>query len=208
MTTRHLREGQEARVTAIHWRSGKIDRICRSPACAECMAGLDGEDDLTFLRFLWAEMQGKAVDKRDVDKTAKQVKGLFITDAKNLFDKLVRATPSVKGAEKRSGIEAMSLRENLINGGVEICWVDGGGMLANVLTKTSEKGQGWLFLQLGQRWRIRHDELRASQKKRKAAGLRLVDIEDTQHTENLHSNNTYNSNIPEHDNQQSNSTDS
>lgn len=208
MRTRHLREGQEARVTAIHWRSGKIDRICRSPACAECMAGLDGEDDLTFLRFLWAEMQGKAVDKRDVDKTAKQVKGLFTTDAKNLFDKLVRATPSVKGAEKRSGIEAMSLRENLIKGGVEICWVDGGGMLANVLTKTSEKGQGWLFLQLGQRWRIRHDELRASQKKRKAAGLRLVDIEDTQHTENLHSNNTHNNNIPEHDNQQSNSTDS
>ena len=182
MTTRHLREGQEARVTAVHWRSGKIDRICRSPASAECMAGLDGEDDLTFLRFLWAEMQGKVVNTRDVDSTAKQVKGLFITDAKNLFDKLVRATPSVKGAEKRSGIEAMSLRQNLLKGDVEICWVDGGGMLANVLTKTSEKGQGWLYLQLGQRWRIRHDEVRASQKKRRAAGLKLVDIEDTQHT--------------------------
>ena len=51
------------------------------------MAGLDGEDDLTFLRFLWAEMQGKTVNTRDVDSTAKQVKGLFITDAKNLFDK-------------------------------------------------------------------------------------------------------------------------
>ena len=186
MSTRHLREGQEARVTAIHWRSGKIDRICRSPASAECMAGLDGEDDLTFLRFLWAEMQGKQTNTRDVDKTAKQVKGLFITDAKNLFDKLVRATPSVKGAEKRSGIEAMSLRQNLQQGGVEVCWVDGGGMLANVLTKTSEKGQGWLFLQLGQRWRIRHDEMRASQKKRRAAGLRLVDIDDAQHTEQEH----------------------
>ena len=97
-------------------------------------------------------------------------------------DKLVRATPSVKGTEKRSGIEAMSLRQNLLKGDVEICWVDGGGMLANVLTKTSEKGQGWLYLQLGQRWRIRHDEVRASQKKRRAAGLKLVDIEDTQHT--------------------------
>ena len=97
-------------------------------------------------------------------------------------DKLVRATPSVKGTEKRSGIEAMSLRQNLLKGDVEICWVDGGGMSANVLTKTSEKGQGWLYLQLGQRWRIRHDEVRASQKKRRAAGLKLVDIEDTQHT--------------------------
>ena len=76
----------------------------------------------------------------------------------------------------------MSLRQNLLKGDVEICWVDGGGMLANVLTKTSEKGQGWLYLQLGQRWRIRHDEVRASQKKRRAAGFKLVDIEDTQHT--------------------------
>ena len=182
MSNHCLREGQEAKVTAIHWRSGKIERICRSPASAETLAGLDGEDDLSFLRFLWAEMQGLTVTTTSVDKSAKQVPGLFITDAKNLFDKLVRATPTVKGAEKRSSIEALSLRQNLNNGAVQVCWVDGGGMLANVLTKVSEKGQGWLYLQLGQRWKIRHDQLIASQKKRRAAGLSLIDLDGAQYS--------------------------
>ena len=60
------------------------------------------------------------------------------------------AAPRVKGAEKHSGIEAMSLRESLKKSKVEICWVDWGGhpLLANVLTKTSE--QGWLHAPLRQ----------------------------------------------------------
>lgn len=45
----------------------------------------------------------------------------------------------------------MALRQNLlsVSSGVKICWVDGGGVLANVLTKVSEKRRGWLYLQLG-----------------------------------------------------------
>ena len=53
MTTSRLRAGDEAPVTPIHWwRSGKIERVCRSPAAAETMAALDREDDLTYLRLL------------------------------------------------------------------------------------------------------------------------------------------------------------
>ena len=70
----------------------------------------------------------------------------MVVDAKNLFDKLQRATPVVKGAEKRSDIEALSLRQNLQRSETLLRWVNGGGMLANTLTKTHEKGQGWLFL--------------------------------------------------------------
>lgn len=111
MTDKRLREGYETNVTPIHWRSGKIERTCRSPACAETMASLDGEDDLTYLRILWNEMRGIQINPREVDKAASHTFGYVITDARNLYDKLSRATPVVKGAEKRSDIEAISLRK-------------------------------------------------------------------------------------------------
>ena len=71
MSTVALREGQEAPVTPIHWRSGCIDRVCRSPACAETMAALDAEDDLTYLRILWSELRGHQVQLRKVDNQQK-----------------------------------------------------------------------------------------------------------------------------------------
>ena len=180
LTDQKLRQGLQSRVTPIHWRSGKIERVCRSPATAETMASLDGEDDLTYLRFLWAEMQGFAVKPRQLDKGAKLVKAMMVTDAKNLYDKLNRATVSVKGAEKRATIEAISLRQNLERTNTDLRWVDGGGMIANILTKTQEKGQGWLFLQLNFEWRITYDERYMSQKKRRAAGL--SPLESQEHT--------------------------
>ena len=183
MSNKRLRSGEEAPVTPIHWRSGKIERICRSPAAAETMAALDTEDDLTYLRLLWNEMKGLTINTYNIDDSVKATGAVLIVDARNLYDKLVRATPCVKGAEKRSTIESIGLRQNLERGQTEVRWVDGGGMLANVLTKVQEKVQGWLFMQLGFRWKIVHDDLHASQRKRRAAGLDLVDIQHKVHTQ-------------------------
>lgn len=58
MSDHRLREGLETNISPIYWRSGKIERTCRSPACAETTASLNGEDDLSYLRILWAEMRG------------------------------------------------------------------------------------------------------------------------------------------------------
>ena len=58
MSTPKLEGGFEEDVTAIYWRSSKISRVCRSPACAETMANLDAEDDLLYLRVLWHEICG------------------------------------------------------------------------------------------------------------------------------------------------------
>ena len=166
-----LEYGFETDITPIYWRSGKIERTCRSPACAETMASLNGEDDLLYLRVLWNEMQGHILNARFPNKTACLTKGLLVTDARNLFDKLHRATVCVKGAEKRSDIEAISLREHAEDSNVGIAWVHGGAMIANGLTKTTEKHQMFLFLQLNCRWRITYDEERRSEKVRKKLGV-------------------------------------
>lgn len=50
-------------------------------------------------------------------------------------------------------------------------------MLANSLTKTTEKGQMALFLSLGQRWRITYDEEMKSGKARRKLGLGPLEVD-------------------------------
>ena len=97
--------------------------------------------------------------------------GLLISDSRNVFDRITRATPTVKGAERRAALEALSLRQNLERSETSIHWVNGGAMLANPLTKPHEKGQFWLFLSLGQKWKIVCDEQFLSEKKRRKEGM-------------------------------------
>ena len=148
------------------------------------MASLDGEDDLTYLRILWNEMRGIPVCPRDVDQAASHTTGYVITDARNLFDKLSRATPVVKGAEKRSDIEAISLRENLDRGNSKILWVNGNAMLANSLTKPQEKSQLMLYVHMGFRWKVIYDENMMSGKKRTRLGLGAFSAHNNTQEEN------------------------
>lgn len=171
MTSTKLRQGYEEKVTPIHWKSSKIERICRSPGCAETAAGLDGEDELSYLRIFWNEMKGHEVELREVDVSTLRTAGLLISDSRNVFDRITRATPTVKGAERRAALEALSLRQNLERSETSIHWVNGGAMLANPLTKPHEKGQFWLFLSLGQKWKIVYDEQFLSEKKRRKEGM-------------------------------------
>ena len=122
------------------------------------MGCLDVEDELTFLRLLWTDMQGYTISTRKIDESIQYTKGMLITDARNLFDKLIRPTASVKGAEKRSSIEALSLRKNLERGTADIHWVNSGAIIANSLTKTKREGQLMLCLASGFWWKIVFDE--------------------------------------------------
>ena len=96
MSSQRLREGHEEDVTPTHWRSGKIDRVCKSPAATETIAASDGEDDLLFLQNLWSEMCGFEIDPQHPNIGAKQTPGHLVTDAKNLLDKLYSPVLTVK----------------------------------------------------------------------------------------------------------------
>ena len=62
MSSPQLEHGRECNVSPILWRSGKIGRICRSSAAAETIACSNAEDDLLYVRVLWFEMTGGALD--------------------------------------------------------------------------------------------------------------------------------------------------
>ena len=170
-STRRLREGHEENVSPIYWRSGKADRVARSPACAEALAGVDGEDELLYLRVLWWEMCGGNLEGMHPDHAARQVRAMLITDAKNLYDKLHRPVPIVKGAEKRSTLECLALRSHLEKTQTPVRWVHSQAMLANALTKPQEKGTFWRYLHLNFRWRITYDEEMLSAKTRSKLGI-------------------------------------
>lgn len=170
MSTKRLRDGMEDNVTPVLWRSGKISRVCRSSASAEVQSSLDGEDDLAFLRIMWAELQGYNINLRDIDHAVSLTPAIMVTDAKDLHDKLNSTVLTIKGAEKRTSIEALSLKQHLTATQTPLRWVNGGAMLANVLTKPKEKHQGWLFVRMGFRWRITYDSTMVSEKKLRSRG--------------------------------------
>ena len=185
MSDEGLAEGLERNISPIHWRSSKIERVCRSPACAETLANTEAEDDLLYLRVLWSEMCGQPLDPRLPNEAARYIPALQITDSRNLYDKVHRPTVVVKGAEKRADIEAISLRDNLEECNTKLMWVHGGAMIANSLTKCSEKHQAVMYTTLGFRFRITCEGDGKSEKVRRREGLNPLDHACTTYSEGL-----------------------
>ena len=165
--------GKMAPVSLMHWRSGRIDRTCRSPACAETKGVANGEDDLYHIRYLWTEMlhPQESLEGLHPDSVVIKTPGTLVTDSKNLWDKLSKDTLVIKGAEKRSDLEAIALKESQMNTQLQLRWVHSDAMLANSWTKPSEKWQVQLFIRLKQHWRIIHDSSMTSARRRKAEGI-------------------------------------
>ena len=137
MTTKGIMDGQVCDVSPMAWHSQKIDRTCRSPGAAEAQAAINGEDALYFARFQWAELLYGHSDRHRPDETVKLVDGCVVTDSRNVYDKLETEVLVIKGAEKRTNIELLALKEAQWNTGVSIRWVHSKAQLANTLTKAN-----------------------------------------------------------------------
>ena len=177
MSDEKFLKGHERDVTPIYWRSSKISRVCRSPACAETQASVDGEDDLLYLRVLWFEMIGGELNPRFPNEAASQIPAALITDSTNLYDKIHRPAVVIKGAEKRSDIECISLRENIADNDTPLFWAHGGAMLANSLTKPHEKHQAMNYVNMNFRFKVIFDEERRSEKVRRKHGMNPLEDE-------------------------------
>ena len=177
LAPRTLREGSLSKVTLLSWRSGKIGRKCRSPACAEIHAVVNAEDELYHMRYLWSELNHPpgCLMRLSADNIVMLSPGIVVTDSKNLYDRLDKDTPTIKGEEKRATIEALALKDSATDSGTMIRWVHSDAQLGNSLTKPTEKGQIHLYFQMGQKWRIVYDEKMKSARRRKAV-LSVADM--------------------------------
>ena len=163
-------QGEES-LSVISWRSGRIDRVCRSATCAETRAIVDLEDDLFALRWQWSGMSGNSVMENSPDERARLVPGACVKDSKGLHDKMQHTVITPKGTERRVDIECMALKEGLGTSSAKFFWVHSGAQLGNNLTKDTETKQFASFLKNGKRWRLIFDTRFMSSNKRGAAGM-------------------------------------
>ena len=171
VASKDLLEGMVKPVSMVVWHSQKIERKCRSPGAAEAIAAVNGEDALFYVRFQLAEMLGSTVDVRAINQTVNEISGCLVTDSRNVYDKLETETFNIRGAEKRTDIEMLALKQAQERNQVRIRWVHGEAQLSNGLTKPLEHKQLDLFYKMDPSWRLVEDDEKASARRRKALGL-------------------------------------
>ena len=167
----NLLQGSVESVSLLAWHSSKITRICRSPGSSEAIAAVNAEDLLYFVRFQFQEMLGSKVNVRNINEVVNQVAGCVITDSRNVYDKLSTEVLCMRGAEKRTDLELLSLKEAQVSNHVVIRWVHSEVQLANSLTKSKEMRQLNLFYDMKHSWCIVEDEHMSSARKRKQQGI-------------------------------------
>ena len=166
-----LMQGEVTEVSLMSWHSNKIDRVCRSPGAAETQAAVNGEDILYYLRYQWSEVMHGIGDPKEPDALVSLTPGCVVTDSRNVYDKLQTAVLSIKGAERKSNIELLSLKSAQERTQVSVRWVHSEAQLANPLTKCNSGKELEMFYRMKCRWRLVADDAMQSARKRRAKGL-------------------------------------
>ena len=177
MGPKALFQGEVGKLTPVSWHSTKIDRACRSPGAAESQAAVNGEDVLYYARYQWSEMTLGEIDVRNPDAAVCRVSGGLITDSRNVYDKLQSEAVTIKGAEKRSNIEILSVKESQSRTHLQVRWVHSEAQLANALTKAGPCRELELFYRMAHQWRIVEDSQMRSARRRKSEGVAPLDSE-------------------------------
>ena len=168
-------KGSVGHVSPMAWHSSKVDRVCRSPGAAEALAAVNGEDALYFARYQWSELQNGVKDVRDSLQVVRGTVGCLVTDSRNVYDKLNNEVIVIKGAERRTDLELLGLKESQAATSLLIRWVHSEAQLANSLTKAGGGREIELYYQMQHRWRIVEDEQMRSARRRRQDGLPPLD---------------------------------
>ena len=136
-------------VMPISFSSATMKRVCRSTLQAEAYALQSGIESGDRLRALLAETNGKFERLNDWELLTRQsTPQLLLSDCRSLVEHLNAEIPA-KIADKRLGIEMMSIRQSLWTedtiqrtwleypeGGDFLVWISTGTMVSDVLTKS------------------------------------------------------------------------
>ena len=178
MAPKSILGGHVTGVSPIAWHSQKIDRACRSPGAAEAQAAVNGEDCLYYGRYGWSELLHGSGDLRNPDLLVSETCGCLVTDSRNVYDRLITEVLVVKGAEKRTSLELLSIKESQARTKVQLRWVHSEAQLANSLTKQGGSREYELYYKMGHQWRLVEDESMMSAKRRREKGIQPLEQKD------------------------------
>lgn len=154
---------------------------------------MNAEDLLFFARFQLSEMSGHKVHMRRVNRAVNTVPGCLVTDCQNVYDKLASEAVVLKGAERRTDLELMSLKAAQLRNNVLVRWVNSEARSANPPTKARRLREMMLFYRLNHHWKIVEDETMSSAKTRKLKGQSPLEDTKVPHTSTPSVHSTYRS---------------
>ncbi|CAE7773878.1 RE2 [Symbiodinium pilosum] len=109
LTPSEIQEGAVTSVSPMFWRSGKIERVCRSPGAAEARAAIDAEDNLFLLRYAWAEFCGHQADLWDPEGQVNRFLAMGqqwrIVDDPDMFSGRKRKEKGLSPLQNSTGID-------------------------------------------------------------------------------------------------------
>ena len=82
--------------------------MARSSSAAETQAAADGDDEAVYIRLWQSE--------------ARQIPAALVVDCRGFYDALARSSPSYLGLKDKSGVEALALKQSLVECGTMIRW--------------------------------------------------------------------------------------
>ena len=180
-----LLDGQDCLFSLLDHKSWALKRKCRSSLSAETQAFSDVLDDLNYSRAFYLDfLQAKSIDLKNIDQQLSQqpYPSPIIMDCKSLYDCLeTNVSMGLGAAEKRTSIEMLAGKQQMIATHVTTKWVNGDAQLADALSKPNGNHALSQAMQSG-RIRITWDPEFVSAKKLKQQKKKAYFAPRTQHT--------------------------
>ena len=105
------------------------------------------DDEMTYVRFALYENLVGPIDIRRWPTYARRIPAAVVTDCRGVYDALARSSSSCLGLkDKKSGLEALAIKQSLINLNTSLRWCHSFAQLADCMTKDDAKSRESLAL--------------------------------------------------------------
>ena len=111
-----LLQSRESNMSLISRHSSRLRRVARSSSAADTQAAADGDDEAVYIRLC-------LLDLPNWQSEARQIPAALVLDCRGVHDALAPSSSSCPGLkDKKSGLEALALKQSLIECGTIIRW--------------------------------------------------------------------------------------
>ena len=130
-------QGKEAKMSAMDWRSWKLDRPVKGTNGSECQGVYEAEDKGWKCRPFWALINGQELTRTNAKALASKMESLLVTDSRGLYDAISSSDSPLLGmSNSRTGVEASAIQKGVREDGkCYLTWVPSDMNLADCLTK-------------------------------------------------------------------------
>ena len=139
-------------MSLISWLSSRLKRVARSSSAAETQAAADGDDEAVYIRLCVQEVLFGQLDLQNWQSETRQIPAALVVDCRGVYDALARSSFSCLGLkDKKCGLEALAVKQCLVECGTLIRWCHSAAQLGDVVTKDSDAARAlWeLFVRRG-----------------------------------------------------------